>query len=94
MGQDNRALDIFDMIADVVQAKQKAWRNKAACRGAGTDAFFPKQHHPALHSVATRTCAGCPVQTECKAEWGTMPVAMQRHGYWYGTTDKERRQQE
>lgn len=91
MSPENRGLDIFDMIADIVQAKQRSWRQHAACRGMGVEHFFPRQHHVGLHAIASRTCASCPVTEECRKEWESMPAAIQRHGYWYGTTDKERR---
>lgn len=93
MNADNRGLDIFDMIADAVQAKQRSWRHNAACRGMGVEHFFPKQHHIGLHTVAAKVCASCPVKKECREEWESMPAAMRRHGYWFGTTDKERREE-
>jgi hypothetical protein len=91
MSADNKALDIFDMIADAVVAKQKAWRMDAACRGTDVDFFFPKQSHSTLQTKARAMCKSCPVIEECIDEWKQMPVAMQRHGMWFGTTDNERR---
>lgn len=92
MNTNNKALDIFDMLADAVIAKQKEWRFDAACRGKNIEDFFPKQNHPTLQTQARALCKSCPVVSECIEEWQQMPVAMQRHGMWFGTTDKERRQ--
>jgi hypothetical protein len=92
MSADNKALDIFDMVADVVLAKQKAWRLEAACRGKNLDDFFPKQNHATIQTTARKLCKSCPVIEDCIEEWKQLPTAMQRHGMWFGTTDKERRQ--
>jgi hypothetical protein len=92
MSPDNKALDIFEMVADAVMAKQKAWRHRAACRDGKVEDFFPKHDHVAAQAKSRALCNVCPVIAECKEEWKRMPVAMQRHGMWFGTTDTERRQ--
>ena len=94
MNTDGRGgFDIFDMVADVVMAKQQSWRQRAACRGGNLDTFYPKQHYPGLNLAASTMCSSCEVSKECKKEWESMPVAMRRHGFWFGTTDKDRREQ-
>jgi|SRR6476661_480854 len=88
----NRAIDVYDMIAEVMVAKQDSWRNYAACRGMNAtgncDVFFPNRSAGA--DLAHTICADCPVQAECRNDWEKMPIAMQRHGIWYGKTQKER----
>lgn len=50
------AWQIFDDLADVAQARQAAWRARAACLGAGTRLFFPEHGNSA--EQARRICAG------------------------------------
>jgi hypothetical protein len=87
----DRASDIFDLIADVVIARQSEWRDRAACKGHGAETFFPKQSNPMGYVAAKSICDTCRVQKECREDWSLMPAAMQRHGVWYGTTDRDRR---
>lgn len=89
--RENRANDVFDMIADIVISREQVWRNDAACKKVDLELFFPKQNHPMLYNRAKKVCEHCPVRAECRADWETMPPAMQRHGVWWGTTDKDRR---
>lgn len=91
-GTDRNGADLFDLIADIVIAREATWREKAACRGGNVELFFPKQTIPTGCQDAKRLCAQCPVIAECRAEWERMPSALQRHGVWFGTTDKERRE--
>jgi len=83
--------DIFDLIADAVLAREASWRLDAACRDKNPEVFFPKQTNPMGHVEARKICTTCPVIKECQGEWETMPPAMQRHGVWWGTTDRDRR---
>ena len=92
-GTDRNGTDLFDLIADIVIARDAVWRERAACRGVDVELFFPKQTIPTGCHEAKKLCASCPVINECRAEWERMPPALQRHGVWFGTTDKERREQ-
>lgn len=91
-GTDRNGADLFDLIADIVIAREASWRDDAACRGADIDLFFPKQTIPSGYAEAKSLCAQCSVIGKCREEWERMPSAMQRHGVWFGTTDKERRE--
>ena len=88
----NRAIDIYDMIADVMIAKGDSWRNYAACRGLNAKGesilFFPTRTKGG--DEAKTICAGCVVQEACHHDWLKMPPAMQKHGVWYGQTHQDR----
>jgi hypothetical protein len=89
----DRASDIFDLIADVVIARQSEWRDHAACKGYGAETFFPKQSNPLGYLTAKAICDTCKVHKECRKDWSSMPAAMQRHGVWWETTDRDRKAQ-
>jgi WhiB family redox-sensing transcriptional regulator len=92
MAADNRnTTDIFDIIADIVIARRAPWRDRAACKGSDPEMFFPKQTNPQGYAIAKKMCEQCSVQAECREDWSQMPAAMQRHGVWWGTTDRDRR---
>lgn len=64
-----------------------AWQEHAACRGIGTDLFFPPHGDPNHRwKEAKKICEGCLVRAEC-LEFGLMD----RVGVWGGMTEKERR---
>lgn len=71
-----------------------AWQLQAACRGAGTEVFFPpeqergraRQHRD---EQAKALCATCPVQLECLQH--ALTVA-EPYGVWGGLTPEERHQ--
>ncbi|KAF4406408.1 MULTISPECIES: WhiB family transcriptional regulator [Streptomyces] len=68
------------------------WRQRAACRDADPDLFFPiGTTGPALRQeeAAKAVCADCPVARQC-LEWA-MEVG-QESGVWGGRTESERRQ--
>lgn len=83
--------DVFDMIADVVRAKDGAWRMRAACRGGNTELFFPPTNSQTAYAAAKAICATCEVTEQCRKEWESMPPAMRRYGVWFGQTDRDRR---
>ena len=89
----NRAIDVYDMIAEIMVAKGDSWRNYAACRGMNahgeSNVFFPSR--AAGVEEGKSVCAECPVRAECQNDWEKMPIAMQRHGIWFGLTDNERK---
>lgn len=73
---------VLDLIDDL---RPKFW-DRAACRGAGVDRWFPTQG--ANYRPAKRICADCPVKQEC------LDYALDheiRHGVWGGTTEAKRR---
>jgi hypothetical protein len=90
-GTDRNGTDIFDLIADIVVAREEKWRQNAACRGANIELFFPKQTIPSGLMEARKYCDSCTVQKECRSEWEKLPSAMQRHGIWFGSIDRDRR---
>ena len=62
------------------------WRERAACRGADLDLFFPGRGEPA--DPARRVCARCPVREPC------LDYALRHgitHGIWGGLTERDRR---
>lgn len=67
------------------------WREKASCRDADPDLFFPIGNSgPTLLQIdaAKTVCHGCPVIEECLVRaLGAEPV----EGIWGGTTEGERR---
>lgn len=66
------------------------WRDRAACRDADPDLFFPiGTSGPSLHQIdeAKRICRTCPVCGPC-LRWA---VDSGSAGVWGGTTDDERR---
>jgi WhiB family redox-sensing transcriptional regulator len=63
-----------------------AWHARAACRGMGTDQFFPARGEHIDNARAI--CDSCPVRSEC------LDAAIEnidRHGIWGGTSERERR---
>ena len=101
MSTSSRSTDIFDLLADVMVARQAPWREHAACSGlaAGdaqnlredgvyTHLFFPKE---ALGGEdAKAICVGCPVKRECEADHYAQPSASRHHGVWFGTSALDR----
>lgn len=89
--------DIFDFIAEIMNAKDEPWRALAACHGKDPTLFFPPQTttgtRRATKSIrrAKEICAVCPVQAECRADWETMPYTQRMHGVRFGMTSMERR---
>lgn len=61
------------------------WMDDAACRGMGTDLFFPGRDEP--DEAARAVCRACPVMAECRA-YGLA----ERHGIWGGLSERQRRQ--
>jgi WhiB family redox-sensing transcriptional regulator len=62
-----------------------AWHARAACRGMGTELFFPADHLALL--AARRICAGCPVLVECQRFAVSVPSLK---GIWAGTSERSR----
>lgn len=62
------------------------WRDRAACKGAPLDWFFPERSESAAR--AQKLCAGCEVRADC-LHWAM--VAPERFGIWGGVSEKKRR---
>jgi WhiB family redox-sensing transcriptional regulator len=62
------------------------WQTRAACRGMGSDLFFPTGGNAIAH--LTRICARCPVAEECRTTALDDPSL---YGIWAGTSVRERR---
>ncbi len=60
------------------------WHQRAACRGAGTDAFYPSRGQ--RPGPARELCARCPVIEDC-AEAGRA----EEYGIWGGLSERARR---
>jgi WhiB family redox-sensing transcriptional regulator len=63
------------------------WHSRAACRGMGTDLFFPTKGRKPNQAIAV--CTGCGVIGECRT---AAEVDHDTPGVWAGTTVKQRRQ--
>lgn len=65
------------------------WRQRAACRGADSDIFYPHEDAVvAIASIIAEYCDRCEVRTEC------LEYAIERderYGIWGGMTPKQRR---
>jgi WhiB family redox-sensing transcriptional regulator len=62
------------------------WFDEAACRGTGTDVFFPVSEGDATE--AKKLCATCPVREDCLEHALAMSPAPE--GVWGGLTRIER----
>jgi len=60
------------------------WRQSAVCGQTDPDVFFPDTGRS---KITKRTCAGCPVRTEC-LEWAL--THGERFGIWGGLSEQER----
>jgi WhiB family redox-sensing transcriptional regulator len=80
--------DPFAWVASLTRRPE--WHARAACRGAGTSAFFPTRGaNAAVMARARAVCDRCTVTVEC------LDFAMSdidAVGIWGGTTDRARRQ--
>jgi WhiB family redox-sensing transcriptional regulator len=78
-------------ITDQRTRASLAWTERAACRDAPPDLFFPVSHFgPAEEQIneAKMICARCPVRAECLRHALRSGEAS---GIWGGTTEYERR---
>jgi WhiB family transcriptional regulator, redox-sensing transcriptional regulator len=68
------------------------WRDRAACRDADPEAFFPDATRGVIYVAAVEyaktTCRRCPVVTACLS-WAL--GTRQEYGIWGGTTEPERK---
>lgn len=63
-----------------------SWRQRAACRGADPDIFYPASDEEA--EPAKAICGQCPVRQPC-LEYAL--ANRERDGIWGGATERERR---
>ncbi len=73
-------LDLLDVLLE-----RPEWHARAACRGMGTERFFPADHVALLD--ARRICAGCEVKQECGEFAMTVPSLK---GIWAGMSERGR----
>ena len=66
--------------------KNLVWRQRAACRGAAPDTFYPVSEEDAEEAKAI--CGGCPVREACLEH---ALAHRERDGVWGGATERERR---
>ena len=62
------------------------WHQRAACRGADPDLFFPARGDKPAQALAY--CAGCPVRQECLASALEVPSTI---GVWGGRFGRDRK---
>lgn len=66
--------------------KRPAWHEQAACRGVGTERFFPSEGSSLMQ--ARRLCSRCPVADDCLRYALANPSLK---GIWAGTSERRRR---
>jgi WhiB family redox-sensing transcriptional regulator len=69
-----------------ILAQRPRWQRRAACRGNGTDRWFPTSRE--ADEAARAVCEPCPVRRECLAYALASPELV---GIWAGTGERERR---
>lgn len=79
---------IAEFVGDLLAtaASNLSWQDNAACRGLGTEAFYPTKGGDG-GAAAKRVCRGCPVLARCW-QWG---IDHEDDGVWGGTTPNERK---
>ncbi len=70
--------EVFELL------RRPAWHRQAACRGKGTDQWFPASGED---GPTKAVCASCPVRQNCRAVGRG-----ERHGIWAGMSERERGQ--
>ena len=79
-------VETTDMARPQILPTRTDWFDEAACRGTGTDVFFPVSEGDA--DEAKKLCATCPVREECLEHALSMSPAPE--GVWGGLTRIER----
>jgi WhiB family redox-sensing transcriptional regulator len=77
---------MWDDLRDALRVDQLAWQDKANCKGANADLFFPERG--ASTRTAKSICRECVVRQECldfAIETG------EKFGIWGGLSERERR---
>jgi WhiB family transcriptional regulator, redox-sensing transcriptional regulator len=70
----------------VLIGERPEWHQRAACRGVGTDVFFPERNESTAEAKAF--CARCEVRDEC----GAHALTYESDGVWAGIAGRGRRQ--
>ena len=78
--QPEAAVDLLEELL-----LRPAWHSRAACRGMGTEVFFPTDQ--ITLNRARRICSGCPVNAEC-AEFALDHPSLK--GIWAGMSERRR----
>lgn len=81
-------LDVFEMLADVIAARNEPWRQQRECAGLPVEWFYPLQGKK-MDRRARDACSQCPVAAECAAAgryeaygtWGGLKVKARRPGF-------------
>lgn len=86
----DRITPLDDAVRDVIDIDllRPRWMRNAACRGQGSNAWFPSDESSEQADAARRVCSGCRVRTDC-LDYAL--AAGIRHGLWGGLSARERR---
>lgn len=76
---------LYDAIADAVNARDGAWRQRAQCRSHPTWMFYPARGDHRALAAAKAVCRTCPVQPECTTASQGEPA-----GVWAGVSAQSR----
>lgn len=82
IGDPGELIDLASTLEDL--AVRPAWHDDAACRGQGTEPWFPDRGDDVRPAKAV--CHTCPVQQECLDA-----AEQERHGIWGGLSERQRR---
>ena len=81
--------DVQTPLLDVcVKAVPGEWVERAACRDADPDVFFPARGESA--TAARAICEGCPVIPECRRYVDRLEVGHYAWGFYAGESPRER----
>jgi len=78
--------DDSDLAGWLAILRRPEWHRRAACRGMGTEAFFPTTGRRG--DTARAVCDTCAVRDECMASALDQSDTV---GVWAGTTDRDRK---
>ncbi len=73
-------------LVDLLATDNLGWQDKANCKGANADLFFPERG--ASTRKAKTICAACQVRVEC-LEFALLES--EKFGIWGGLSERERR---
>ena len=73
--------------AVLIARVERAWHDKAACRSAAGDDWFPDAAQPTRKAQAVARCGRCPVRRSCLA---FALSSGEQFGIWGGTTELQR----
>ncbi|MGI5135672.1 WhiB family transcriptional regulator [Streptomyces sp. CA-106110] len=75
------------LIPGITMAPTTAWRQRASCRGADVETFFPLPNERAAVERALELCCRCPALTPCQQY---AISRRERYGIWGGLTEEAR----